>query len=748
MRRLNPKYIRLAGIIIGSFLILVIIAGVFAYLKREAILNREIAKAKIKAKKDYNLDLEIGNAHFVGFSTVSFNNITIVPLNRDSLLNIKAFEVRVKLAPLLVGEVKLADIKLENGHLNLTDINKVRNFDFLFKRKKDTSDDTHTNLAELANNLVNQVLFKIPDNLSLENFLVSVKSDSSSFKMLTQTASIKGGRLTSVINVNDGAATWHFEGEMRPSDNNLDVKWYADGKKVELPFFERRYHLKLNFDTINTKLNKVEHGGGETRIYGTWEARNLVINHPGLSSQDIVIPNMGIDANIFVGENYVSLDSSSTIRIKKIVINPYLKYTLNPVKIYEAKLNTGWLDAQDVFNSFPVGMFDSLDGMKVSGRLNYKLNIFLNAAQPDDVQFYSGLDKDNFRIISYGKSDLTKLNSEFVYTPYEKGKPMPPRYIGAKNPDFTPLENIAPSLRNAVMTAEDPTFYTNHGFVEESIRKSLATDFKNRKFKRGGSTISMQLIKNSFLSREKTLARKVEEILIVWLIENNNLMTKDRMLEVYFNIIEWGRNVYGIGEASRYYFGKTPAELTTGESIYLASIVPKPKAGLYEFLPDGSLRPGLENYFNLIGNLMAGHGKAQRDSSGYGFYSVRLKQSLRRKLSPRDTALADSLAKQEDEDAAPVTQQSGKKPSFFQRLFGKKDTVAKSTPLPPPPPDPKDLIKKHIKQLREDEKKAELQIDTTGKTPKQIRQERRRMRKDEKAQEEDLQPKEPDMGGV
>jgi hypothetical protein len=748
MHRLNPKYIRLAGIIIGSFLILVLIAGVFAYIKREAILTREIAKAKAKAKKDYNLDLEIGNAHFTGFSTVSFSDITIVPLNRDSLLSLKAFEVRVKLVPLLVGEVKLADVKLENGHLNLTDINKVRNFDFLFKKKKDTSDDKHTNLAELANNLVNEVLFKIPDNLTLNNFLLSFTNDSSSFKMLTQTALISGGKLTSTINVNDGAAKWHFEGKMRPSDNNLDIKWYAEGKKVELPFFERRYHLRVNFDTINTKLNKVEHGGGETRIFGSWEVRNLVVNHPGLSSQDIIVPNAGIDANIFVGQNYVSLDSSSVIRIKKLSINPYLKYTLNPVKIYEAKVNTGWLDAQDVFSSFPVGMFESLDGMKVSGRLNYRLNVFLNAAHPDDVQFYSGLDKDKFHIISYGKSDLTKLNSEFAYTPYEKGKPMPPRYIGAKNPNFTPLQNIAPSLRNAVMTAEDPSFYTNHGFVEESIRKSLATDFKTRKFKRGGSTISMQLVKNSFLSRQKTLGRKIEEIMIVWLIENNNLMTKDRMLEVYFNIIEWGRNVYGIGEASRYYFGKTPAELTIGESIYLASIVPNPKAGLYAFLPDGSLRPSLENYFNLIGNLMAGHGRAQRDSSGYGFYGVRLKPSLRRKLSPLDTALADSLSKQEDEDAAPVTTESGKRPSFFQRLFGKKDTATKKTaPVPPPPPDPKELVKRHIQQLRDDEKKAESLIDTAGKTPKEIRQEKRRLRREERKKEDDLQPKDSDLGG-
>jgi hypothetical protein len=447
---------------------------------------------------------------------------------------------------------------------------------------------------------------------------------------------------------------------------------------------------------------------------------------------------MSIGANVFVGENYVSLDSSSTFTLKNVTAHPFVKYTLNPVKIYEVKLNTGWVEAQDLFDSFPAGLFDSLTGIEVAGKLNYRLNVALNAAHPDDVIFDSRLDKQDFRVIRYGKTDFSKLNSTFVYTPYEYGKPMPSRVIGPQNPYFTPLSDISPNLQYAVMTAEDPSFYSNHGFVEESFRKSLATDFKEKKFKRGGSTISMQLVKNAFLSREKTIARKAEEILIVWLIENDQIMTKDRMLEVYFNIIEWGNDVYGIGEASRYYFNKSPGELTIGEAIYLASIVPHPKTGLYSFQPDGTLRPYLVGYFNLIGNLMAGHGRAQMDSSGYGFYSVRLKESLR-KEAPRDTARADSMIRHDQEqndDAAPVVAPAPeKKPTLLQRIFGKKDTVAKK---PEPVLDPKARLKAEIKRLRDEEDQQELLIDTAGKTRKEIRQEKRRLRDAERDQEKAL----------
>ncbi|HVV56457.1 MAG TPA: biosynthetic peptidoglycan transglycosylase, partial [Mucilaginibacter sp.] len=635
--------------------------------------------------------------------------------------SIKNFEVSVKLVPLIFGDVKLSDVVLKDAHLNLSIVKGVKNFDFLFKKKKDTTENkSKVDLSVLAYDLVKRVLYKIPDNLQLNDFLVTFTDDSSKMKLLTQTAQIKNGQLMSTINVNDGAATWHVAGKMHPSDRDIDISLYADGKKVEIPMIEDRYHLKVSFDTITTKLQKVENSDDITKIYGFWSVRNLLVNHPALSSNDIIVPYGSIDANMFVGKNYISLDSSSVIHLKNITAQPYIKYQLNPVKLYIAKINTPWLNAQDFFDSLPQGMFDSLEGIQVKGKLQYHLHFFLDTSNPDQVQFESALNKQDFDITKYGKADLSKLNRPFVYTPYEHGKPMPSRIIGLQNPDFTPLSDISPNVKYAVMTSEDPSFYTNRGFVEESIRRSIATDYKTRKFKRGGSTISMQLVKNAFLNRQKTLARKIEEILIVWLIENDHIMTKDRMLEVYFNIVEWGYNVYGIGEASHYYFGKSPSELTQGEGIYLASILPHPKTGLYSFLPDGSLRPGLMGYYKLIGNLMAGHGWTQPDSTGYGFASVRLKESLRQDIAPVPASVADSLMRQnnDDEDDTPIIfppSEPVKRPGLLQRIFGKKDTTSA--------------------------KDEEPEVDTAGKTKKQIRQERRALRKLEKERKKALHDK-------
>jgi len=733
MRRLNPKYVRIAAIVGASLLVVILIAGFVAFGKREALLQSALVKAKAKLKREHQLDLNIANARFTGLATVTCDGITIVPQQRDSLLRIDHFEVSIKLLPLIFGNIKLAGVTLQNGYIHLTDIKGIKNFDFLFRKKADsTAKGGKSDLSLLANNVIKEVLYKIPDNLDVKNFLVSYTKDSTSLKLLTQEALIDDGDLTSTIKINDGEATWHFSGTMYPSDKEIDVKLYADRGKVEIPFIQKKYNARVSFDNVNIKLNDVNHSEGETHISSYWGVSNLLIHHAGLSSKDIVVQNGALDADVFVGTNFISLDSSSVIHLKKLTAHPYIKYTLSPKKLYDLKLSTGWQNAQDIFDSLPTGTFESFEGIKVAGKLNYSFNFSLNGEDPDAVVFDSRLAKDpDFKIIRYGKVDLTKLNWPFLYTPYVNGKAVRTMTVGPQNAEYTPLAQISPYLRNAVMTAEDPTFYSHHGFVEEAIRKSIATDIKEKSFKRGGSTISMQLVKNSFLSMEKTLARKMEEILIVWMIENNNIMSKGRMLEIYFNIIEWGNNVYGIREAARYYFGKAPSELTVGESIYLASIVPSPRTGLYAFMPDGSLRSSRLYYFGSLGRLMAMQGFIGRDSTGaYGFYDVRLREGLRREVAPIDSAQAEQIlnAPPDDNfimDVPEPAPEPEKKPNFLQRIFGggKKDTVAENL---------KDKLK------REEDFRLN-HIDSAGKSNKQIRQEKREIKRQEKERRKALE---------
>ncbi|TKC00375.1 transglycosylase domain-containing protein [Pedobacter cryophilus] len=698
------KYKKTLLIVFASVFLLFFVGGVIAYSKREALLKTVIEKSIAKAKSKYNLNVKIGSYRFSGLSTVHFENITVVPNQRDSLANIKNLTIGVKLFPLIFGKVKISELGIENSLISLTKKDSISNYDFIFKKdKKDSTKKSAIDLSDLANKLINQTLDKIPEEMNIKQFMIRFDEDTTHVSLLTETATINNGEVNSTLKVNGNEAIWHVAGTADPSNQQLDLKFYGDRKKVEFPYLENKYALKLNFDTVRTIMTSAKKVGDEFEIEGSWSVKNLLINHMRIAANDVIIKDGSIDAKILVGSNYVGLDSTSVIYLGKAQINPFIKYTIKPHKIYEMQLHAFDQEAQDIFDAFPVGLFESLEGIKVNGRLRYDLNFYLDSSNPDKVIFNSALTgSDDFKITQFGKTNFQKINSAFIYTPFEKGKPVRPILIGPENPNYTPIDQISPNIRNALLTSEDPSFYTHNGFVEESIRQSIATNFKAKSFKRGGSTISMQLVKNVYLNRQKNLARKIEEILIVWLIENQKLTPKSRLYEVYLNIIEWGRNVYGIGEAARYYFSKTPAELTIGEAIYLAHIVPKPKSSLYAWQSDGSLKPYLSGYYRLIGGLMARRGYTTNDSSNYGYYGVRLKESLRQQIAPSDF-IPDSLSEEEDNN-------------FFNlNIFNpsKKDSLSKKEPF-----SNKSIVSPENKK------------DTTNKTPKELRLEKRQKRKE------------------
>jgi len=139
---------------------------------------------------------------------------------------------------------------------------------------------------------------------------------------------------------------------------------------------------------------------------------------------------------------------------------------------------------------------------------------------------------------------------------------------------WVPLSDISPNLQKAVIVAEDASFFQHEGFDWGGIQEATIRNIKAGKLARGGSTITQQLAKNLYLSSEKKLLRKAREALIARSLERN--LRKKRILEIYLNIAEWGRGVYGAEAAARHHFGKPAAKLTAEEAALLAAILPAP----------------------------------------------------------------------------------------------------------------------------------------------------------------------------
>jgi monofunctional biosynthetic peptidoglycan transglycosylase len=146
--------------------------------------------------------------------------------------------------------------------------------------------------------------------------------------------------------------------------------------------------------------------------------------------------------------------------------------------------------------------------------------------------------------------------------------------IGPQNPYWTPIGTAARALIVCVVRAEDAKFFQHDGFDWDQVQDSLETDLEKGAYKRGGSTITMQLARNLFLWRTKSIPRKALEVYLTWRLERT--LSKQRILELYLNTSEWGPGIYGIGEASRHYYAKPPSALTLGESAMLAAILPSP----------------------------------------------------------------------------------------------------------------------------------------------------------------------------
>jgi monofunctional glycosyltransferase len=143
-----------------------------------------------------------------------------------------------------------------------------------------------------------------------------------------------------------------------------------------------------------------------------------------------------------------------------------------------------------------------------------------------------------------------------------------------KRYEFVPLADISPNLQHAVVAAEDGRFRQHRGFDWVEMQKVLEDDVKHQRVGRGGSTITQQLVKNLFLTTERSFVRKGVESSLVPFVEA--LLTKDRILELYLNVIEWGPGVYGAEAASEHYYHMPASEMAREQAARLAAIIPAP----------------------------------------------------------------------------------------------------------------------------------------------------------------------------
>lgn len=607
MRTRKQKIVLSAKILSALFVLVFVIMIIF----RDALLQKAISVITNKLDQEYDSSFSVKKAEFKGLTAVEIEDIILVPHQKDTLFRIQKIKTSVSFWPLLMGTIRLESLKIDNGFVQLVKADYGRNFD-AFLRKKDTVDTgKKTNYAKLAYRLLNRGLNLVPTDMHLQNLTLRMNDMGKKATIRLNKLVLEDKQMESsiVVQTNTFTQRWKIKGFADPRNKQTDLRFFnIDTGKIKVPYFDERYGIQSSFDSIRLNVSNIDMDGDELHIDGFTSVSNFTINHPKIASKDVVIQKARFDYNFLFGENFVAIDSSSTIQLNQIKCHPYVSYNNETDKIYTLKVDIPKMNAQNYINSLPAGLFTHFVGMEATGTFDYHLNLVFNKNKPNAVIFDSKLNKEHLTITKYGEANLSKLNGEFTYHAIINNTPQRGILVGDSNPKYTPLNQISPYLQKCVLTTEDPSFFSHHGFINEAFKQSIVKNIRTRKFSRGGSTISMQLIKNAFLTREKTLSRKLEEILLVYILENNRIVSKERMLEVYFNIIEWGPNVYGIGEAAEFYFQKMPSELTLNECLYLANIIPSPKKFMYQFNSEGNLKPFANSRDKQLKNIMMRRG--------------------------------------------------------------------------------------------------------------------------------------------
>jgi hypothetical protein len=285
-------------------------------------------------------------------------------------------------------------------------------------------------------------------------------------------------------------------------------------------------------------------------------------------------------------------DLSGSIALRDLDTDPVIDLALGVQRLDFAQLlNASGLAVPESLGLAPGGEHD-LGSARIDVRVR---------GRPSDPASLSVSQRIDFTPPRQMPPAIARLRGNFIFSSAEGAGPHRSIDVSPASPDFIALRDVPPLFVRTLLLAEDAGFYGHRGIDLRELPTALLTNWSRGSAARGASTITQQLAKNLFLSRDKELGRKLEELAITFLLES--ALGKDRILEIYLNIIEWGPDLRGLRPAAHTYFGREPQALTPAEMAFLVAIIPGPIKYQRSFA-HGTPGPGLRSLIDeLLGKL-------------------------------------------------------------------------------------------------------------------------------------------------
>ncbi|MBN1150886.1 transglycosylase domain-containing protein [candidate division WOR-3 bacterium] len=338
--------------------------------------------------------------------------------------------------------------------------------------------------------------------------------------------------------------------------SNLEVVDYKFSGKLKVKFEDGT----AVFEADSIKLNDI-------RLFSKFLCSDT------LTFSEILIPDAFFHVNfsdrwVFI-ENLVLALGNSDIKITSF-------FKFSDSSSIHIELSADSVYVSDLIDFTPKELLPNIQGIRGGGYFDLSAVFDYTRCFPESTDFRINSNFHGVEIYYLGsKLDIDSLSRPFSATVRIGSSQGEKIFLGPQNPNFVPLANLPKSLIGAVIVCEDGSFFSHRGFSQFHIRRAMRENLSAGRYISGGSTITMQLARNLFLSDERSLSRKLEEAVLTWQLEHH--LSKNRILELYLNIIEFGPNIRGIQEASRIYFGIDASELNPLQASYFASIIPNPK---------------------------------------------------------------------------------------------------------------------------------------------------------------------------
>jgi hypothetical protein len=379
----------------------------------------------------------------------------------------------------------------------------------------------------------------------------------------------------------------------------------------ELPLYD------TEVGTVSAELELAASSADQVSIEGTLRLRKLAL------ASERIAPEPVENINVDVGGKGVWHPDERLLQIEhgqvrmgktRVLIDGELERTPDHYRVdLTAKLPP--TSCNDVVGAIPQDVLGSLAKFGWSGNWSALTHLSLDSRDLEGTELSIGV-----RNLCQFEQTPNWVRVERFQEPFRHHAIEPDETVfemrtGPGTENWVAFADISPFVPAAVISHEDGGFYDHAGFAPWAIRDALVRNLQEGRYVVGASTISMQLAKNLYLQREKTIARKVQEVILTWWLES--ALDKDEILELYLNVIEYGPGVYGLRHAAAYYFGREPIELSPAESAFLSCILPAPKRYIVSY-QRGALTRSMKNRMRRLLEHMAKRERIGPEALAYG----------------------------------------------------------------------------------------------------------------------------------